>query len=67
MKAIEAKTLQPMQMVRLKSTREYVRINHVDIFSKRITVITRDAKAKVVTHNDIEHDTRPPETRGTWE
>ena len=56
-----------MQMVKLKSTREYVRINHVDIFGKRITVITRDAKAKVVTHNDIEHDTRPPETRGTWE
>jgi hypothetical protein len=67
MKAIEAKKLQPGQMVRLKSTHEYVRVNYVDIFGKRITIITRDAKAKVVNHNDIEHDTRPPETRGTWE
>lgn len=65
MKAIEAKTLQPMQIVRLKSTHEYVRVNHVDIFGKHITVITCDAKAKVVTHNDIEFDTRPPEIRGT--
>lgn len=67
MKAIEAKTLQPMQIVRLKSTHEYVRVNHVDIFGKHITVITRDAKAKVVTHSDIEFDTRPPETRESWE
>lgn len=67
MTTIEAKKLQPGQMVRLKADRQYVRIIHVDIFGKSLAVITKNIKVKTVTHNDIEFDTRPPETLGKWE
>lgn len=67
MKKIEAKAIKPMTMVRIKATKQYMRVISVSWDGTFLEGTTKDARAIRIKHNEVEFDNRPPETRGTWE